>query len=79
MRILRWNNLSVLHPDASLCMQAMDRCHRIGQQKPVLVLRLTTAHSTDGKMLAGVRTKLALERILSRRAAFFLKWCVRFR
>ena len=29
----------------------MDRCHRIGQQKPVLVLRLATAHSVEGKML----------------------------
>ena len=25
-------------------LQAMDRCHRIGQQKPVLVLRLATAN-----------------------------------
>ena len=32
-------------------LQAMDRCHRIGQQKPVLVLRLATAHSVEGKML----------------------------
>lgn len=32
-------------------LQAMDRCHRIGQQKPVLVMRLATAHSVEGKML----------------------------
>jgi len=24
--------------------QAMDRCHRIGQEKPVLVFRLATSH-----------------------------------
>ena len=29
----------------------MDRCHRIGQQRPVLVMRLATAHSVEGKML----------------------------
>ena len=32
-------------------LQAMDRCHRIGQQRPVLVMRLATAHSVEGKML----------------------------
>ena len=29
----------------------MDRCHRLGQDKPVLVLRLATAHSVEGKLL----------------------------
>ena len=27
--------------------QAMDRCHRMGQQKPVRVIRLATANSVD--------------------------------
>ena len=48
----------------ALHVQAMDRCHRIGQQKPVLVLRLATAHSVEGKLLARARSKLALERLV---------------
>jgi hypothetical protein len=28
-------------------MQAMDRCHRIGQTRPVHVYRLITAHSVE--------------------------------
>ena len=42
----------------------MDRCHRIGQQKPVLVLRLATAHSVEGKMLRRANNKLMLERLV---------------
>jgi hypothetical protein len=33
-------------------LQAMDRCHRIGQTRPVLVFRLATAGSVEGKLLA---------------------------
>ncbi len=50
--------------------QAMDRCHRIGQQKPVLVLRLATAHSVEGKLLKRARSKLALERLVIKKGAF---------
>ena len=42
----------------------MDRCHRIGQRRPVLVLRLATAHSVEGRLLARARSKLALERLV---------------
>eukprot|EP00887_Chlorella_sp_A99_P001799 scaffold19.g1799.t1 len=51
-------------------LQAMDRCHRIGQQKPVLVLRLATAHSVEGKMLRRAGSKLALERLVIKKGAF---------
>ncbi len=53
-----------------LHVQAMDRCHRIGQQKPVLVLRLATAHSVEGKLLKRARSKLALERLVIKKGAF---------
>jgi ATP-dependent DNA helicase len=43
----------------------MDRCHHIGQQKPVLVFRLATAHSVEGaKMLKRANEKMALERVV---------------
>ncbi|GAB4819427.1 hypothetical protein N2152v2_006473 [Parachlorella kessleri] len=51
-------------------LQAMDRCHRIGQQKPVLVLRLATAHSVEGKMLRRAADKLMLEKLVIKKGAF---------
>ncbi|CAL5223570.1 g6105 [Coccomyxa viridis] len=51
-------------------LQAMDRCHRIGQQKPVLVLRLATSHSVEGRLLKRARSKLALERLVIKKGAF---------
>ncbi|PWA74140.1 PGK [Artemisia annua] len=32
-------------------LQAMDRCHRIGQTKPVHVYRLATAQSVEGRFM----------------------------
>uniref|UniRef100_A0A7S0RU61 Uncharacterized protein n=1 Tax=Chlamydomonas leiostraca TaxID=1034604 RepID=A0A7S0RU61_9CHLO len=51
-------------------MQAMDRCHRIGQTRPVLVFRLATAHSVEGKMLRRAANKMALERLVIKKGAF---------
>ena len=48
-------------------VQAMDRAHRIGQTQPVLVLRLATAHSVEGRLLARANSKLALERLVIKR------------
>ncbi len=50
--------------------QAMDRCHRIGQRKPVLVFRLATALSVEGKLLKRANSKLALERLVIKKGAF---------
>ena len=51
-------------------LQAMDRCHRIGQQRPVLVFRLATAHSIEGNMLRRANSKMALERLVIKKGAF---------
>ena len=48
----------------------MDRCHRIGQTKPVLVIRLATMHSVEGKMLRRANEKLMLERLVIKKGAF---------
>lgn len=48
----------------------MDRCHRLGQTKPVLVFRLATAHSVEGKMLRRAADKMALERLVIKKGAF---------
>ncbi len=57
-------------PTAALAPQAMDRAHRIGQQKPVLVFRLATAHSVEGKMLKRAASKMMLERLVIKKGAF---------
>ena len=44
----------------------MDRCHRIGQTKPVLVFRLITAGSVEERMLRRAESKLMLERVVIR-------------
>ena len=48
----------------------MDRCHRIGQQKPVLVIRLAPTHSAEGKLLRRANSKLMLERLVIKKGAF---------
>jgi len=50
--------------------QAMDRCHRIGQSRPVLVFRLATSHSVEGKMLRRACDKMALERLVIKKGVF---------
>ncbi|KAK9806599.1 hypothetical protein WJX73_007101 [Symbiochloris irregularis] len=51
-------------------MQAMDRAHRIGQTRPVLVLRLATARSVEGRLLKRANSKLALERVVIKKGHF---------
>lgn len=53
-----------------VCVQAMDRCHRIGQDRPVLVFRLATSHSVEGKMLRRACDKMALERLVIKKGVF---------
>jgi ATP-dependent DNA helicase len=48
----------------------MDRCHRIGQDRPVLVFRLATSHSVEGKMLRRACDKMALERLVIKKGVF---------
>ncbi len=55
---------------ARLVAQAMDRAHRIGQTKPVLVLRLATANSVEGKMLKRAADKMQLERMIIKKGVF---------
>ena len=45
-------------------LQAQDRCHRIGQTKPVLVLRLVTAGTVDQCMVERAAAKRKLEKII---------------
>ncbi|KAH1157921.1 hypothetical protein AAZX31_11G065700 [Glycine max] len=51
-------------------LQAMDRCHRIGQTKPVHVYRLSTAQSIEGRMLKRAFSKLKLEHVVIEKGQF---------
>ncbi|KAL3525397.1 hypothetical protein ACH5RR_013769 [Cinchona calisaya] len=51
-------------------LQAMDRCHRIGQTKPVHVYRLATAQSVEGRMLKRAFSKLKLEHVVIGKGQF---------
>jgi ATP-dependent DNA helicase len=45
-------------------LQAQDRVHRIGQTKPVLIFRLSTANTAESRMLACAASKRRLERLV---------------
>eukprot|EP01018_Ginkgo_biloba_P025603 Gb_06567 [translate_table: standard] len=51
-------------------LQAMDRCHRIGQTRPVHVYRLCTAHSVECRMLKVAFGKLKLEHVVIEKGQF---------
>ncbi|KAI4381702.1 hypothetical protein MLD38_007754 [Melastoma candidum] len=51
-------------------LQAMDRCHRIGQTKPVHVYRLATAQSIEGRILKRAFSKLKLEHVVIGKGEF---------
>ncbi|XP_010263689.1 PREDICTED: ATP-dependent DNA helicase DDM1 [Nelumbo nucifera] len=51
-------------------LQAMDRCHRIGQTRPVHVYRLATAQSVEGRILKRAFGKLKLEHVVIGKGQF---------
>ncbi|XP_072989516.1 ATP-dependent DNA helicase DDM1 isoform X3 [Typha latifolia] len=51
-------------------LQAMDRCHRIGQTRPVHVYRLATANSVEGRMIKKAFGKLKLEHVVIAKGQF---------
>jgi len=45
-------------------LQAQDRCHRIGQNRPVVVYRLVTANTVDQKIVERANAKRKLEKLV---------------
>ncbi|XP_061600551.1 lymphoid-specific helicase [Cololabis saira] len=56
------------NPQADL--QAQDRCHRIGQTRPVVVYRLVTANTIDQKILERATAKRKLEQMVIHKKKF---------
>ncbi|XP_029465029.1 lymphoid-specific helicase isoform X2 [Rhinatrema bivittatum] len=51
-------------------LQAQDRCHRIGQTKPVVVYRLVTANTIDQKIVERAGAKRKLEKLVIHKNKF---------
>jgi len=51
-------------------LQAMDRCHRIGQTRPVHVYRLATSHSVEERIIKRAFGKLKLEHVVIGKGQF---------
>merc|ERR1719186_1155345 len=51
-------------------LQAQDRCHRIGQTKPVMIYRLVTANTIDQKIVERAAAKRRLEKMIIHRSKF---------
>lgn len=51
-------------------LQAMDRCHRIGQTRPVLVYRLVTRGTVEQRMIEMAGAKRRLEKIIMQKGKF---------
>jgi len=45
-------------------LQAQNRCHRMGQEKPVVVYRLCSKNTVDEKILERASAKRKLEKII---------------
>jgi len=51
-------------------LQAQDRCHRIGQTKPVVVYRFVTANTVDQKIVERASAKRKLEKMIIHKGKF---------
>lgn len=53
-------------------MQAQDRCHRIGQTKPVVIYRLVTRGTIDERIIERATAKRRLEKMVIHSGKFFI-------
>lgn len=63
-KILKSHLYQYLFQNPQSDIQAQDRCHRMGQSKPVVVYRLCTKNTIDDRILARAGAKRKLEKIL---------------
>lgn len=51
-------------------LQAQDRVHRIGQNRPVMIYRLVTANTVEGRILEKANQKRKLEKLVIHKGTF---------
>jgi len=51
-------------------LQAQDRCHRIGQTKPVVIYRLVTVNTVESKIIEKATAKRKLEKLVMHKGKF---------
>jgi ATP-dependent DNA helicase len=51
-------------------LQAQDRCHRIGQTRPVIVYRLATKGTVEEELLMSADAKRRLEKLVIKKGGF---------
>ncbi|KAH7002188.1 SNF2 family N-terminal domain-containing protein [Ilyonectria destructans] len=51
-------------------LQAQDRCHRIGQTRPVIVYRLATKDTVEERLLLNAEAKRRLEKLVIKKGGF---------
>ncbi|KPM35457.1 hypothetical protein AK830_g11120 [Neonectria ditissima] len=51
-------------------LQAQDRCHRIGQTRPVIVYRLATKDTVEEQLLLAANAKRRLEKLIIKKGTF---------
>ncbi len=56
--------------------QAEDRCHRIGQEKPVMVYRLICEHTVEEYILQRAKEKLALNNAILDEGGMRFRVCI---
>ena len=57
-------------------LQAQDRCHRMGQTKPVSVIRFITANTIETLILKKALSKRTLEQIVIKKGRFKGLHCI---
>jgi SNF2 family DNA or RNA helicase len=67
---MSWFNLKHLQ-NPQVDLQAQDRCHRIGQTRPVVVYRLVTAASIDEQIVERAAAKRKLEKMVIQRGMHY--------
>lgn len=57
-------------------LQAQDRCHRIGQTKPVIVYRLVASDTVDQRIIERAGAKRKLEKMVIQKGTFrpLIRW-----
>jgi len=53
-------------------LQAQDRCHRIGQTRPVVVYRFVTAATIDEQIVERAAAKRKLEKLVIQKGTTFV-------